>query len=117
MSPERKKSTKILLKALNKLKKDELNVLMDNFNDNGVNHVCEIFHNILHNNIRPTKSKLPALKKHMIKNRKNIEFLSKFSPKKRDIEEKRKILQSGGFPLIPILSAVVPAIISAISSA
>ena len=99
MNVHEKKEVVQLLKILKKLNKNELQVLISNLSHDGVNKICEIFYNVIYKDIRPkNKLKIANLKKLMFKNRSNVEFLSRFSPKKKTIEEKKKVLQSGGFP-------------------
>ena len=113
MTPEEKKRVKILLKILAKLKKPELSALISNLDDNGINHICQLFYNVLYNNVKlKNKAKESSLKKLMKRNKANIHFISKFTPNKKIVAEKRKILQSGGFPLAAILGMVIPTVLS-----
>ena len=113
MKPEEKKEVKVLLKTLNKLKKGELNVMIENLHGGGINKICEIFHNILYNNIKPrNKLSLKKLMKLMKKNRAKVEFLSIYSPSKKALMQKKKVLQSGGFPLASIFKLIAPSILS-----
>ena len=115
MQPEERKAYINLLRILKKItKKGELQELINNLDHSAIDKICRCLFNVVyHENCRPKNSKKrKSLRKLMLKNRDSVEFLTNYSPSTKKIEEKRKILQSGGFPLLPILSAVIPTLIS-----
>ena len=112
MHPDEKKKYRDFCKILKKIKnKSELNHFVDNLNSNGIDVICRCLHNVVYRDIEVKKNP-KNLKRLLKKNRENVEFLSKFSPSKKIIEKKRKVLQSGGFPFFSILSAIVPTLLS-----
>ena len=114
LSKEEKKKYSIFLKILKKLKKSELSEFLDNLSSEGVNKICRCLYNTAYHDIglKKKSKNIQILKQHLNKNKKNIQFLSKYSPSKKIIERKRKVLQSGGFPLLPILSTVIPTLLA-----
>jgi len=66
--------------------------------------ICECSHNLLRGNISVSSKQKSKLKRHK-------KALRDIAKKKVRLKRKRKIIQTGGF-LAPLLSAVVPAIMS-----
>ena len=115
MLPDERKNYVNLLKILKKAnKKGELQELIKNLDPSAIDKICRCLFNVVYcEKCHPKSSKKrKTLRKLMLKNRGAVETLTRYSPSTKKIEEKRKILQSGGFPLLPILSAVIPTLIS-----
>ena len=112
MQQTEKKEFANFLKIIKKLTKSEVQQYLNDINSQGIDKICRCIHNIVYQDIGLKKKKKTQLKNLMKKHRDKVEFLSRRNTSKKNIEEKRKALQSGGFPLLPILSLAIPTILS-----
>ena len=95
------------LTALKKLKPDHRCSVVNYLNDDGIEALCEIVHNVVHKDIKLSSSKKAKIRKEFGSHRKKLAFLGN---KKNDIVKKRKILkQNGGF-LGTLLAIAIPII-------
>jgi hypothetical protein len=95
------------LTALKKLKPNHRCSVVNYLNDDGIETLCEIVHNVVHKDIKLSSSKKAKIRKEFGGHRKKLAYLGN---KKNDIVEKRKILkQNGGF-LGTLLTIAIPII-------
>ena len=112
MQLSEKKEHANFFKIIKKLTKSEIQQFLNDINTPGIEKICRCIHNIVYQDIGLNKKKKTQLRKLMKKHRNKVEFISKKNSSKKNIEEKRKALQSGGFPLMSILSLAIPTLLS-----
>ena len=104
------------LKAVAELKPHQLTSIEPFLDKCGIDTICGFFNYLLSN---PSAENFGSKRKKIAKLLKqNKEILSKIAGKNtagRYFKKKRKVLMGSGFPLIPLLSAAIPAIISMIA--
>lgn len=88
------------------LKAHDKNLIKKNLPNDLVKLIVEIIFNIENGNLKldqPTRNKINKYKSKM---------QTLFSPQNNKLKNRKKIIQSGGFPFAPLLSLVGPQIIS-----
>jgi hypothetical protein len=98
-----------LLETSNPKKKE---VILNHLDNNSIHFICELVHNVIHNNFQLNNKKINKLKT-VLKPMKNCcRYLSKKSGK---IERKRKLMVQHGKGLGLILSTAIPILLSLIT--
>ena len=94
-----------LLKVLNRLKPDDLTVILEFLNTRGCEAVCDCVKNAIHNQHISTKNK-KKLKKRLVKDKQIYYRLIK--GRKASKQKQKKLVQVGGSAVGLIISAVLP---------
>ena len=119
MIKEDRPAYKKLLKTITKGKDSELSYLLQDFND--VQRICRCLSAIIRQDgfeelcIKKNKEQSEKLCNLVRRHKQLVKKLTHHSNNKNIIKKKQKILTGGFFPLIPILTAALPALISIIS--
>ena len=107
----------LFMELISSLKPHQISILEPYLKDTALDVFCGLINFLLSN---PSADKFGHKKKKIAKLVKaNKEIFEKIAGKNsagKKFKHKRKVISGAGFPLIPILSAVIPSIITAISS-
>ena len=101
-----------LLKILTKLKGEDFKAMVDTFNDETVDNVCECVYNLIYNPALKIGSKKKTNLKKFIKTKCSIHRLKNIADKKQPIFKRRLILKQEGRGLPFLLASAIPFLIS-----
>ena len=101
------------MKIIAKLKTDEFKILLPMLTDKAVDIICSLLNYLLRNPNLHFKNR-KKLKKLILDNEEIIRQIASDVTAGRLFKKKRKLVVTGGFPLLAIISAAIPSLLSAI---
>jgi len=100
-----------VLRTLQRMKPDDFSHLIDHLNDKSVDNICECVYNVVNTDLKLTRKKKLALKRHINK-KCNVKRIKTITNKNTPIFKRRKALKQEGKGLPMLLASVIPFLIS-----
>ena len=102
------------IKIISKLKVDEFEILLPLLTDKAVDIICSLLNYLMQNPKNVTFKNRRKLKKLILDNKEIIRQIASDVSAGRMFKKKRKLVVTGGFPLLAIISAALPTLLSSI---
>jgi len=102
-----------LINLLNKSNSKKKEIILKHLNDKSIDFICELVHNVIHNNFNLSSKKVRKIKTLLHPNKKSFRYLSKKSGR---IDKKRKLMVQHGQGIGVILSTVLPILLNVLSN-